>query len=202
MLVSYRPLARHVLFPVVSRHPSQSRERRRRRDCLHPAPVSGRVPQVSKLTSRQEGLVRQTPTYGCSSSMDLLRRGARARHRRGHRRALPGRRRGRRAAPRGTRRGGRRGGRARGHVMKEAPAPAADESATRGVFPLARAGAPPTSPSTVTTRSYKHCEEARRRRDPKSINSRPHFVKLGIGVTGSRVIDAKPIQRAAARSRF
>ena len=32
--------------------------------------------------------------------------------------------------------------------MKEAPAPAADESATRGVSPP---GAPPTSPSTVTS---------------------------------------------------
>ena len=36
-------------------------------------------------------------------------------------------------------------------VMKTRHALAADESATRGVSPPARAGAPPTSPSTVTS---------------------------------------------------
>ena len=37
--------------------------------------------------------------------------------------------------------------------MKPRPAPAADESATRGVSPPAPGGGPPTSPSTVTEKN-------------------------------------------------
>ena len=62
--------------------------------------------------------------------------------------------------------------------MKEAPAPAADESATRGVSPP---GAPPTSPSTVTstttgTFSGVHASPPGRRRRRTHVDLVPHPV--------------------------
>ena len=71
---------------------------------------------VAAVHRRRARARRPRPPRLGPRRVDLLRRGARARHRRGRRRALPGHRRGRRAAPRR----GRCGGRARGHATTSA----------------------------------------------------------------------------------